>query len=482
MQLSNFPFNKNYNPSSNAIIENDNFISYEELINKINISADTFLKEGIKKNDFVGILSSNNSDFIITVTALWQIGAIPIPLNTRLTQNELKEHLSFAGCKFLIQINGSKNLSTIVGLEKLNIKNIEVPKHYDKTIKNINWKNESDDTAVILFTSGSAGKPKAVQLTFNNLLFSATNGNQILNQNENDKWLASLPVYHIGGFSIFIRAFLYSSAVIIPNSLQTENLIYSIQNYKPTLASFVSTQLKRIVDSNIKPNDKLKNVLLGGGFISDDLINTAIKLGWKVSKVYGSTETSSFVTALTYKGIMEGNKSSGKALKNNSIKIIDDDGNEVSSNISGEILIKSQSVMKGYLHNVEETNKKLKNDFYYTGDIGYVDEKDYLYVQARRNDLIVTGGENVNPLEVENELLKHPSIKEASVFEIADNEWGQVVAAAIVTNKNIKIDEIKNFLKHSLAGYKIPQKYFIVEELPKTSLGKVKKEELKNIF
>ena len=190
-----------------------------------------------------------------------------------------------------------------------------------------------------------------MQLTFNNLYYSASNGNQILNQTEHDRWLASLPVYHIGGFSIFIRAFLFSSCVIIPKSLQTEDIIYSMQNYNPTLASFVSTQLKRLIDLKIRPNEELKNVLLGGGFINDDLINDAIKLGWKVSKVYGSTETSSFVTALSFDEILNGNKSSGKPLKNNFIKIIDERGNDLQPNASGEILIKSQSVMKGYLNN-----------------------------------------------------------------------------------------------------------------------------------
>ncbi len=397
----------------------------------------------------------------------------------------MKEQLNFAGCKILVQIGENEKLQGLQDLGGLNttlIEKVEIPKDYVKIEKGLKWDCNSDNIAVILFTSGSAGKPKAVQLTCNNLLFSATNGNQILSQTENDVWLASLPFFHIGGFSIFIRAFLFSSCVIIPKSLQTEDIIYSIQNYKPTLASFVSTQLKRLIDLKIRPNKELKNVLLGGGFINDDLINAAIKLGWKVSKVYGSTETSSFVTALSFDEILNGNKSSGKPLINNSIKIIDERGNDLQPNASGEILIISHSVMKGYLNNLEETNKKLKDDFYHTSDIGYLDEDGYLHVQARRNDLIVTGGENVNPVEIENELTKHPLIKESSVFEIADNEWGQIVAAAIVANKDIEIDEIKKFLRKSLAGYKIPQKFFFVDGLPKTSLGKVKKEELKKIL
>ena len=485
MQLTNFPFNKNFNPSSAAIIEKDNFITYENLISKINYLTDYFQKERVVKNNLVGIISSTNSEFIIAVIALWHIGAIPVPLNLRLTQNELKEQLAVAECKCLIQIKDAKDFSSLLGMEGLkvlNINNVEILSQYNKDKKETKQFNHADDTAIILFTSGSAGKPKAVQLTFNNLLHSAKNGNQILNQTEGDRWLASLPIYHIGGFSIFIRAFLYSSSVIIPKSLQTDEIIYSIQKYKPTLASFVSTQLKRLVELNFKPNDELKNVLIGGGFIDDDLINDAIKLGWKVSKVYGSTETSSFVAALTLNEIKGGNKSSGKALKNNLIKIIYENGFETLSQTAGEILVKSQSVMKGYFKNPEETQKKLKGEFYYTGDIGYLDDNGYLFVLARRNDLIITGGENVNPIEVEIELAKHPLITDVSVFEIADKEWGQIIAAAITANKELEIEKIKLFLRKSLAGFKIPQKFFFIDQIPKTSLGKVKKEELKKII
>ncbi len=480
--MNNFPFNNIYNAAATAIIEDGKSISYSQLKNKINFLSNYFLNSGIREHDFAAILSANNSDFIISVLALWQIKAIPIPLNIRLTKNELQEQLTFSACKFLIHLD--EESESYLYKFNLDLRQIFLPKIQEINDDEVKPILSGDETALILFTSGSSGKPKAVQLTFNNLYHSAINGNQILNQNENDRWLASLPFYHIGGFSIFIRAFLFFSCVVIPKSLQIDNIIFALQNFKPTLASFVSTQLKILVDLKIKPNKELKNILLGGGFINNELITEGIKLNWKITKVYGSTETSSFVTARSCNSKSKKNNSVGKPLVNNEIKIIDENKKIVPPNCSGEILVKSGSVMKGYLNNGEETENKISEGFYYTGDIGYLDDEGNLYIEVRRNDLIITGGENVNPIEVEYELLKFPQIDEACVFQMEDKHWGHIVAAALVLNsiEAIHEDEVKELLNAKIASYKIPKKIFIIDKLPKTSLGKVKKEDLKKLL
>ncbi len=336
----------------------------------------------------------------------------------------------------------------------------------------------------MMFTSGSSGKSKAVMLSYENLIQSALIGDQILNQNKNDKWLASLPFYHIGGFSIIVRAFLSDASLIIPDSLNIEDISRAIEKHKPTLASFVSVQLQRLIDNNIRPNNELKNVLIGGGFTSRELSLAAIKKGWKITRVYGSTEVSSFVTAITVEDIQSKPGSSGKALYPNEILIVNESKMNVPANTRGEIIVNSPAVAKGYYKNQEETSQKIINGFYYTGDIGYLDNDGYLFVEARREDLIISGGENIVPKEVESAILNNSVVEDVFVFGLNNSEWGQEVAAAIVLKKNRKIssNELKLFLKKKLAGYKIPKKIFFISEIPRTSLGKVQKEKLLKVI
>lgn len=358
---------------------------------------------------------------------------------------------------------------------------------FDKLINGLSFKDENNsetfltNTAVIIFTSGSTGKPKGVMLSFKNLFASAVNGNGAINYELNDKWLASLPFYHIGGFSIIVRALLFGNSVVIP-PLKIKDLVFSLNNFNPSLISFVSAQIQRLIGLNYHPSTKIKDVLLGGGFIDEDLCRSALQKGWPVSRVYGSSETSSFIAYVGKENLINKTKSSGKALSKNQILILDEKGNKLKVNQSGEIVVKSDAVMKGYLFNQEETKVKLSDGFYYTGDIGYIDEEGYLFVEARRSDLIITGGENVNPIEVEKHLNNIKEISESCVFPFEDTEWGQKISAAVVINKKISEEKIKEILKKKIASYKIPKLFFFVDNLPKTSLDKIKRQEIKEKF
>jgi o-succinylbenzoate---CoA ligase len=473
--------NQPYQPDSFFLISDKLSFTYSEFEKEVNRAAAYLSGKGINKNDRVILVSTNNVHFAVSVFALWEIGAVPVPLNIRLIKKELKTLIDFCVSKFVIA-----DISLNLKLDYEGIVLLHSPFDYTSKEEIPISKNSTDinETAVIIFTSGSTGKPKGVMLTFKNLIANWRIGNQILQQTNSDKWLCSLPVYHIGGFSILTRAFLSGASIILPDSLQTEDLCHAINNFKPTLASFVSTQMKRLIDQYCKPNKELKKVLLGGGFIDADLCKEALTKDWKIIKVYGSSETSSFVAALSTEDAQRKINSSGKVLPPNEIKIIDDRENFSRANTIGEIAVKSEAVMQGYLKNEEAT--KLKDNFYLTGDIGYIDEEGFLFVETRRDDIIVSGGENINPIEVEIEIKNHPKVKEVSVFATSDPEWGQIVIAAIVTKDNIKISikEIKGFLKNKIAGYKIPRKIFVLNEFPRTELGKVEKnkiiERLKN--
>ncbi len=479
--LFEFAENKNSRKNSAFIIYGKENISYSEFDKKFS-SYSSFLKNArIKKGDHIAIICDNNPDFIITIFSIWKLKAVPVPINIKLLPKEIEEQIIFADCKFVLI---SKNLHF-----KINHQNI-ISFPFDEQVKKTLYKNSiynKNETALIMFTSGSSGTSKAVILTFNNLIQSARIGNQILNQNEKDRWLASLPFYHIGGFSIFVRAYLSGASVIIPESLKTNNIISAIKKYKPTLASFVSTQLKRLIENNVKPNKELKNILIGGGFTCKELSIKAIKKGWKITKVYGSTEVSSFVSAITYPDIPNKPGSSGKALYPNKIEIVNEKDEFIPANITGKIIIKGPAVMKGYYlpagkagKNIEATPTKIKNKFLYTGDIGYLDNEGYLFVEARRDDLIVSGGENIIPREVESAVLNHPYVNDAFIFGVESEEWGHEVSAVISLKKNKKVNQInlKEFLKGKLPNYKIPRKIYIIDKIPRTSLGKVQKGKL----
>lgn len=471
--LNNFPSNES------AIYSSSQSITYPELEIKIQETISHLNSLEIDVNEYVGVLSNNSPEFVALVFSLWIIGATPVLLNNRLLESEISELLYVSGCKRIFISNDLNSKFGSPGVLK-----------YIFPFNNLSNKNEIqfninfDNIALVIFTSGSTGKPKGVEITFSNIVQSALIGNQYFAHQENDRWLASLPFYHVGGFSIIIRSLLFGATLIFPESLDIKHIANAIGNVHPTHVSLVSTQLKRLIEFDIRPNKELRRVLLGGGFIESSLIESAIQKGWNVAKSFGATETCSFVSVLTPDQFPEKRESAGKALPPNEILIFDDNKNIIPPREIGEIIIKGNSVAKGYINNPQETKKKFSMGIYFTGDYGFLDDDGFLYIEARRNDLIITGGENVNPIEVETELLKHPSINEVCVFSLMEQEWGQIIAAALVVDKNsnITLEEIKSFLKDKLASFKHPKKILIVESLPKTELGKVQKEKLREMF
>jgi O-succinylbenzoic acid--CoA ligase len=465
-----------------AIITPDSMLTYKQLDEKILSATQSLLKIGIKRRDKVAILSENNADYVITILSLWKIGAVPVPLNIRLLQNELEELVLFAGCKFLL----SNDTISIPGVNvhkfPLGETTTAINVHNMNAVSETPDKFKMSNTAVIIFTSGSTGRPKGVVLTFNNLFHSAFNGNKLFNHQKEERWLASLPFYHVGGFSIISRNFFYGTTLIVPGSIKTEDIIYAIENLKPTLTSFVTTQLQRLMGAGCKPNPELRHILLGGGFIEPALVNDAIEKGWNVSKSYGTSETASFVTMLTSEEFRNKPLSAGKAIPPNEIFILDGNHNLLPNNKIGEIAIKAHSVAKGYLNNEEESKENFSGNIFYSGDYGFLDEGGYLFIEARREDLIISGGENIIPFEVEAEIIKYPGVKEVCVFGIEDKEWGHIIAAVIAADNNITIENLREFLKDKLPSFKLPRKIFILDELPKTELGKIQKGKIKERF
>ena len=464
---------KTQNPNLPAVYSKNVSLNYQQLKEKVLETAEILRSSKIEENNKIALVGKNDLDYICIVLALWQLKAIPVLINPRLVGEEIDFQTDLTDCKFILMSKDIKHEDLESDSEK-----IFYPFKSKKVNKLIETDEEinPDNTAVIIFTSGTEGKSKGVELSFNSLFQSAKIGDQVIHHTKQDKWLASLPFNHVGGFSIITRSLLFGTSIILPDNLQTEALAKAIDKYKPTLCSFVPTQLKRLLESEVQPNEELRNVLLGGGYVDKKLVMDGIHQDWKITKVYGSTETGSFVTALTEDECLENPTSVGKALSPNRIVILNENKFHALEGEVGEIAIYSPAVMKSYYNDEEKIEDYFEDEFYLTGDMGYLDTEGYLYLEARKKDMIISGGENVNPNEVEDRIMEHPDISDAAVFPLKDDEWGEIVAAAIVMNDsktNISLDKIEEFLKNNLAGFKMPRKLFYEDELPKNELGKI---------
>ena len=445
-------------------------LNYTELRRLSNIAAASFLSRKINVDSKVAVISKNNFLTIVSVLALWKISALPILLNPNLKQTELNQLLEISKVDFILT-----DLELNIKAETIDLENLFAT---DTQLEESNF--DLNKTALVLFTSGTTSIAKGVELTFKNFLESYKAGKRRLEYCSNDRAILSLPIFHVGGFSIFIRALLSASSIVIPNSLSIEDLDDAMKISDTTLISLVPTQMLKFIHANILPPKNHRAVLIGGGQSDEELILTAQRHNWKIHKVYGSTETAAFVSLLQPKDLLNKTSSSGLALDGVEIKIVDEKMNELTANNIGQIIIRSEALMKGYLNNPDETKEKFHNDFYLTGDYGYLDNENFLYISLRRDDMIVTGGENVNPIEVESILNQHTMIDESCVIGKPDKTWGESVVAFVVRNDNALTEaDLVNYLRENLSKYKIPKQIFFISEIPKTELGKMKREVLR---
>ncbi|MHB8906854.1 MAG: o-succinylbenzoate--CoA ligase [Melioribacteraceae bacterium] len=462
-------------PNKQAVILSERTITYQDLYNESSAAADFLQSKGIQKNDHVGILATHNYNFYLVVNALWFIGAVPVPLNTRLLTEEIEIQTRQADINFLlIDEILSEQFSQLIFSNRIYFSKNSYLERENKENKILNSQFSILNSSLIMFTSGSSGKSKAVVHTFESLFGSVKAIDSFADLSTEDIWLSSLPFFHIGGFMILVRSLIVGSSIAFPDSLEHRNVVYTIQKFLPTHISIVPTTLLRFLNENLHPNANLKYAFLGGGPSEKELILNAVNQGWPIVKVYGSTETCSMITALLPNEIKEKSESAGKALDENKIMIkrMNDSDNLAGIGEVGDIIVSAKSLFKEYYNDHASTSKSIQNGWFNSGDFGLIDKDGYLFVESRREDLIITGGENVSAKEVETVIKSLKSIKDAFVFALQDKTWGQIVCAAIVSG-GLDENEIKNFLKEKIAGYKIPKRFFFLDEIPRNELGKI---------
>jgi len=340
--------------------------------------------------------------------------------------------------------------------------------------------------AAVLFTSGTSGEPRAAVLTHGNFLWSALASARNLGVREADLWLCCMPLHHVGGLSILIRAAMTGTAALLHDHFDAEAVSRAIDEDGVTLVSLVPTMLSRLLDVRKGRHfpDSLRAALIGGGPAAASLLESAAKLDLRALPTYGLTEAASQVTTLPLREWPRGLASAGRRLPFIGVEIRDEADRLAGPGVEGEIVVSGPTVMAGYLSDPAGTEAALRRRRLRTGDVGMWDDEGRLVVLDRRADRIVTGGENVSPEEVERAIASHPAVRAACVVGVPSREWGQEVAVAVEpkAGRTVTLEALREHARASLSGFKLPRRFLILPSLPRSSSGKLLRRVVRDRF
>ncbi|MBC1545472.1 o-succinylbenzoate--CoA ligase [Listeria cossartiae] len=450
-------------PNETALVFEGKEETFTEINEAVGQLAGKLFALGIRKDEMVAILGKNDRMTFLLIHALQQLGAVTLFLNNRLTKKELAFQLANAEVKQVLMAD------TFVEkvVEGISYTELQQTDYLEPELLET-W--ELSRVASVMYTSGTTGKPKGVMQTYENHWWSAVASALNLGLTEKDSWLCAVPIFHISGLSIMMRSVIYGIPVYLEEHFDEEKITQLLESGKVSTISVVTSMLERLLKihgGNYHPN--LRTVLLGGGPASKAVLEICKQRNIPLVQSFGMTETASQIVTLPPKDALTKIGSSGKALFPAEVKIADD----------GEILLKGPSITPGYLHNETATKAAFTDGWFKTGDIGYLDEEGFLFVLERRSDLIISGGENIYPTEIEHVIATYEAVKEVAVVGKPDDKWGSVAVAFIVTEQTFDEAELRAICQTNLASFKIPKQITIVETLPKTASGKIQRNKLK---
>ncbi len=503
--------NANKFPAKAAVVSEEGSVDFRTLNERVNRLANGLLLRGLQKGDRIGVVVHNSRQFIEVYFTAAKTGAIFCPYNNHLKSAEVADLIMYSTPRFLFI---DKDYGEMVGSLRGQMPFVEryicleggdgsFTEDYEAIIRGSAVSPPAvdvaeDDVLSIFFTAGTTGKPKGAMRTHRHLMSDATASVIELKVGYDEKVLITFPMYHVACEDNLVRH------SFMPNTIHTKReggfnpaeVLEYISRERITRCQFVPTMIHSLLQlPNIGAFDltSLQLILYAGSPMPVEVLRQALAVfPCGFAQLYGQTESGPFTTVLKPEDhVLDGPgaklerlASCGKPSVNYEIRIVDNNDNDMPVGEVGEIIGKSEAMAIGYWQMPEATEEKLKNGWLHTGDLGRFDEDGYIYLVERKNDMIISGGVNIYPREIEEVLYRHPAVSEASVIGLPDEHWGEVVKAIIVLKRNVFAtqEEIIEFCGKQLAGYKKPKTVEFWQELPKSSTGKILKKEIRKRF
>lgn len=486
-------------------VTSDAVTTYRELEARTNRLADALSHKGVRPGDRVAMLTLNSPQMMELYFAVAKLGAISVPVNARLSAREVAYVLNDSGAIVLfsstalattaaeamaqspsvrhhLQIAMAAERAAGVGADYEGVLESGAP---DRVVRDV----LETDTCVIMYTSGTTGRPKGAMLTHRNFFYNAVNlfgfGSGL---GREDVTLTAAPLFHIGALGVHTMPFLFIGAcVAITESFVPTEWIEAAEKYRITKAFNVPAMwaaIAQVMPGSDHDLSALTFAVSGGAPCPIPVIRSLQGQGMQFTEGFGLTETSPIAACLAPEDVVDHAGSIGRPVNFNEFKIVDEEDREVPVGAVGELCVQGANVFAGYWDRPAETADALRGGWFHTGDMATVDSDGFYTLVDRKRDMIITGGENVYPIEVEQVMYEHPDVTEVAVIGVPDEQWGESVAAVVVLRDggSVTADELRNWTRERVARFKAPKQIHLVEELPRNATGKILKRTLRQTW
>lgn len=480
-----------------AIISGDNYLTYKQFNQRINQLANALNGLGVRKGDRVNVLLFNTNELMETLFACAKLGVIFVPINFRLSPDEVEYVIRDSGGVVFIY---DGRLGEVAQAIKTRVTHLRYflyvgESDQDDLVYEEIVASASDgepvfditlqDPHMMMYTSGTTGRPKGALLTHGNTVWNAVNAINNITIKRDDITLTVAPLFHIGGMNILTTPTLYKGGtVVLDDTFHPLSMLEAIEKEKITTVFLVPAMwlaLTQVPNFDEHDLSSLRLNISGGAACPITVIEFFQKKGIPFIEGFGLTETAPFVSVLDSENSIRKNGSVGKPPIHTEVRVVNELDENVVTGEVGELIVKGPNVFREYWNMPAETTEAIRDGWFYTGDLAKFDDEDFLYIVDRKKDMIITGGENVYPIEVEQVLFRHPQVKEVGVIGYPDEKWGESVKAVIALkddNEQLSLADIQSYCDGKLARYKIPKQIEIIEQLPRNATGKV----LKNVL